>query len=186
MALKSTIFKATLCVADIDHGYYADHALTIARHPSENDERMMMRLAAFALHAHQIQSLGNGDATLSFGAGVSTPDEADLWLRDFTGAIRAWIDVGQPDDSALAKASRQADEVTVYAFHHAADVWWRGIENKVARLANLSVWRVAAAESQALAELAQRTMHLQATVQEGTLLVGDAARHVSLERVRLK
>ena len=69
MALKSTVFKANLQVADIDHGYYADHALTIARHPSETDERMMVRLAALALNAHEIVTMCQGDATLAFGAG---------------------------------------------------------------------------------------------------------------------
>lgn len=188
MALKSTIFKASIAVADIDHGYYADHVLTLARHPSENDERMMVRLAAFALHAHEIDTLCRGDATLAFGNGVSTPDEPDLWLRDFTGATRVWIDVGQPDEAALTKASRQAgDYAAVYAFHHAAEVWWRGIETKLTRLANLQVWRIPSADSQELAQWAQRTMQLQATVQEGALLLGDAqGRHLHVEPLRLK
>lgn len=186
MALKSTIFKASLAVADIDHGYYADHALTLARHPSETDERMMVRLAALALHAHQVQSLCGGDATLGFGAGLSDPDEPDVVLRDFTGATRVWIEVGQPDDGALAKACRKADQVAVYAFHHAAEVWWRGIENKLARYANLQVWRIPAAESVALAALAQRSMQLQATLQEGALMMGDGERSVQLEPVRWK
>jgi uncharacterized protein YaeQ len=85
MAIKSTIFKANLSIADIDHGYYADHALTLARHPSETDERMMVRLAALALQAHQLQTLCNGDATLAFGAGLSDPDDPDASLTDFTG-----------------------------------------------------------------------------------------------------
>src|ERR1700740_781919 len=85
VALKSTIFKAQVAVADIDHNYYADHSLTIARHPSETDERMMIRLAALALNAYKLQDVCNGDGTLAFGAGLSNPDEPDVWLRDFTG-----------------------------------------------------------------------------------------------------
>jgi len=186
MALKSTVFKAQLAVADIDHGYYADHALTLARHPSETDERMMVRLAALALHAHELQSVCHGDGTLAFGKGLSDPEEPDVWLRDFTGATRRWIEVGQPDEVALAKACRQAEQVAVYAFHHAAEVWWKGLEGKLARLANLSVWRVPAEGSQALAALAQRSMQLQAAVQEGTLMLGDGSRHVDLEPLRWK
>lgn len=186
MALKSTIFKASLAVADIDHGYYADHALTLARHPSETDERMMVRLAALAQHAHQVQSLCGGDATLGFGAGLSDPDEPDVVLRDFTGATRLWVEVGQPDDGALAKACRKADQVAVYAFHHAAEVWWRGIENKLGRHANLQVWRIPAAQSLELAALAQRSMQLQATIQEGALMMGDGARSVQMEPLRWK
>lgn len=181
MALKSTIFKAQLQVADIDRGYYADHALTLARHPSETDERMMVRLAALALHAHTLQTLCGGDGTLAFGAGLSDPDEPDVWLRDFTGQTRLWIEVGQPDDAAITKACRKAQHVALYAFHHAAEVWWRGVQNKVARLENLGVWRIPAEQSQTLAGMAQRSMQLQATLQEGSLLLGDGERSLSIE-----
>lgn len=186
MALKSTIFKVALAIADIDNSYYADHALTLARHPSETDERMMVRLAALALNAHQLQTVCNGDGTLAFGAGLSDPDEPDVWLRDFTGQIRLWIEVGQPEDKPLLKACGKADQVVAYCFHHAAEVWWRGIENKLARAQNLSVFRVPAEASQALAALAQRSMQLQATVQEGVLLMGDGARSIEIECVRWK
>lgn len=186
MALKSTIFKAQVAVADIDHGYYADHALTLARHPSETDERMMVRLAALAFNAHAVQSLCGGDATLAFGAGLSDPEEPDVWLRDFTGATRIWMEVGQPDDSAITKACRRAERVELYAFHHAAEVWWRGIETKLTRLSNLSVWRIPTEASQALAQLAERSMQLQATIQEGSLMLGNGARTVDVEPVRWK
>jgi uncharacterized protein YaeQ len=186
LALKSTIYKAQLAVADIDHAYYADHALTLARHPSETDERMMVRLAALAFHAHALQTVCGGDGTLAFGKGLSDPNEPDVWLRDFTGATRLWIEVGQPDEVALTKACRQADEVAVYVFHHAAEVWWRGIETKLTRLPKLQVWRIPADASQELAQLAERSMQLQATVQEGSLMLGNATRHVDIEPVRWK
>ena len=128
MALKSTIFKAHVAIADIDHGYYADHALTLARHPSETDERMMVRLAALALQAHRLHDDCGGDGTLTFGAGLSNPEDPDVSLRDFTGASRLWIEVGQPEDKPLAKACSKSDAVVVYAFSSAADVWWRGIQ----------------------------------------------------------
>jgi uncharacterized protein YaeQ len=186
MALKSTIFKATLAVADIDHGYYADHALTLARHPSETDERMMIRLAALALNAHKLQSVCDGDGTLAFGAGLSNPDEPDVWLRDFTGEAKLWIEVGQPEDKPVIKACGKADEVIVYCFSQAAEIWWRGIENKLTRAQNLSVYRVPAAASQALAALAQRSMQLQATIQEGALMLGDGTHSIDIEPLRLK
>src|SRR5690606_15844529 len=116
MALKSTVFKAQLQVADIDHGHYADHALTLARHPSETDERMMVRLAALALQAHQLQALCGGDGTLAFGAGLSDPDDPDLHLTDFTGRKRLWVEVGQPEERPLAKACSQADAVVLYVY----------------------------------------------------------------------
>ena len=186
MALKSTIFKANLQVADIDNGYYADHALTLARHPSETDERMLVRLVALALHAHKLQTVCNGDGTLAFGAGLSNPDEPDVWLRDFTGQTRLWIEVGQPEDKPVIKACGKADEVVVYCFNHAAEIWWRGIENKLSRPQNLQVWRVPTEASQSLATLAQRSMQLQATVQEGVLSLSDETRHIDIECARWK
>ena len=186
MAIKSTIFKANLQIADIDHGYYADHALTLARHPSETDERMMLRLVALALQAHKLQSVCGGDGTLSFGAGLSDVNEPDAWLRDFTGRTRLWIEVGQPEDKPLIKACGKADEVVLYCFNHAAEIWWKGMENKLSRPQNLSVLRVPTLASQALIPLAQRSMQLQATIQEGTLTLGDNAHSVDIEPIRWK
>ena len=186
MAIKSTIFKATLRIADIDHGYYADHALTLARHPSETDERMMVRLTALALQAHQLQSRCNGDAILAFGAGLSDPDEPDVWLRDFTGRTRLWVEVGQPDDKALSRACNKADEVVLYCFHHAAEVWWRGIESKLSRPQNLCIFRLPAEGSMRLGALAQRNMQLQATIQEGVLMLTDGVHDVEIEPLRWK
>ena len=186
MALKSTIFKANVQLADIDHGVYADHALTLARHPSETDERMMVRLAALALQAHQLQTLLKGDGTLAFGAGLSDPDDPDVSLTDFTGRKRVWIEVGQPEDRPLAKACAQADAVFVYAYGHAAEVWWRGIENKLTRLDRLQVWRLPAEGAQALVALAERSMQLQATVMDGALTLSSTRGSVHLEPQRWK
>lgn len=186
MALKSTVFKVALQIADIDHNYYADHALTLARHPSETDERMMVRLVALALQAYKLQSICKGDGTLAFGAGLSDPNEPDVWLRDFTGHTRLWIEVGQPEDKPLVKACSKADEVVLYCFSHAAEIWWRGIENKISRPRNLSVLRLPAEQSQALQALAQRSMQLQATIQEGVLTLSDDKTSVEIEPLRWK
>jgi len=186
MAIKSTIFKASLQIADIDHAYYADHLLTLARHPSETDERMMIRLCALALQAHQLQTVCGGDGTLAFGAGLSDPNEPDAWLRDYTGLTRLWIEVGQPEDKPLLKACGKADAVVLYCFSQAADIWWRGMEAKLARPQNLSVWRIPTVAAQALIPMAQRNMQLQATIQEGVLMLGDGTLNVDIEPVRWK
>lgn len=184
MATKSTVFKVHLQIADIDHGYYADHALTLARHPSETDERMMVRLVALALNAHRLQTVCHGDGTLAFGAGLSDPDEPDVWLRDFTGQTRLWVEVGQPEDKPILKACSKADAVVVYAFSSAADVWWKGIHTKLTRPQNLAVWRLPTEAAPQLAALAERSMQLQATLLEGVLTLGNAQDTVSLECVR--
>ncbi|CAB5701000.1 Uncharacterized protein conserved in bacteria [Delftia tsuruhatensis] len=186
MALKSTIFKANLSIADIDHGYYADHALTLARHPSETDERMMVRLVALALNAHQLNDMCNGDGTLAFGAGLSDPEDPDVSLTDFTGAKRLWIEVGQPEEKPIVKACNKSDAVVLYAFHHAAEVWWKGLEGKLARQDKLQVWRLPSETSQSLAGLAERSMQLQATVQEGALTLSSNLGTVFIEPLRWK
>ena len=123
MALKATVCKATLQIADIDRGIYADHQLTLARHPSENDERMMVRLLAFALNV----PADSRDGGLEVAKGMWEPEEPELWEKDLTGRIRHWIEVGQPEERRLVKASGRADRVSVYAFSHAAPNWWAGL-----------------------------------------------------------
>jgi uncharacterized protein YaeQ len=178
MALKSTIFRIELSVADMDRGYYADHALTIARHPSETDERMMVRVLAFALNASE---------SLAFGRGLSTEDEPDLWQRDLTGAIERWIDVGLPDEPDIRKACGRAREVHVIAYGgRAVDLWWNGVRDKLERQPRLAVSEVPFEASKALAKLAGRTMRLQTTVQEGHIYVVDGAESVALELLPLK
>lgn len=177
MALKSTIYKANLQVADMDRNYYADHALTIARHPSETDERMMIRVLAFALQAAE---------GLAFGRGLSDEDEPDLWRRDLTGAIEQWLEVGQPDERRLLKASGRAGQVVVYSYSNSTDIWWKGLENKLTRARNLEVWKIPAEESAELAALAERSMQLQVTVQEGEVWVGNGDKVAHLRPLQLK
>lgn len=186
MALKSTIFKAKLSIADIDHSYYADHDLTLARHPSETNERMMVRLVAFAINAHELNDRCGGDGTLAFGAGLSDPDEPDLWLQDFNGTVRLWVEIGQPEDKPLIKACGKSELVRVYCFHHAADVWWQRIESKLARLDKLQVFRIESNISQQLAAMADKSMQLQATLQDDTITLSNdsASIPISLDRWR--
>lgn len=177
MALKATIFKADLQVSDLDRAHYATHALTLARHPSETDERMMARLLAFALNAHE---------RLAFGRGLSTEDEPDLWRHDLTGAIEQWIEVGLPDERRLRKASGRAAEVRVYAYGgRAAELWWSQSRAALGRLPNLRAWSLPPEGLAALTALAARTMRLACTIQDGQVWVGGEAGEASLEPVTL-
>ncbi|CAN5914107.1 YaeQ family protein [soil metagenome] len=181
MALKATIFKAHLQIADMDRNVYVDRGLTLARHPSETDERMMIRLLALALYLPADDLRG----TLDFAKGLWDTDEPDLWHKDLTGQIVHWVEVGQPDDKRLMKAAGRADQVTVMSFSHSTPIWWAGIATKITRARNIAVWQIEAAQSQALAELAQRSMQLQVTVQDGTTWVGDGQRSVEITPIRL-
>lgn len=178
MALRATIFKSVLSVSDLDRHYYTEHALTLARHPSETDERMMVRVLAFALFA---------DERLEFGRGLSSEDEPALWLRDYGGEIRLWIEVGLPDERVLRKASGRAERVVLLAYGgRAAEVWWQNQRAALARLDNLTVLAVPQEASRGLATMAERGMQLQVTVQDGELWFSsaDSAVQVSFERLK--
>ncbi len=178
MAIKATVFKANLQIADMERHYYQDHALTIAQHPSETDERMMVRLLAFALHAHE---------HMAFGQGMTDDDEADLWQKDLTGAIELWIDVGIPDEKLIRKACGRADQVMVYCYGgRVAEMWYAQNSALFARQKNLTITNLPQEHTQALAKLAQRTMDLQCTIQDGQVWLSDGDASVQVERVVLK
>lgn len=178
MAIKSTIFKAELQIANMDSNYYHDHALTIAQHPSETDERMMVRVLAFALNANE---------ALAFGKGLSTDDEPDLWQKDLTGIIELWIDVGLPDEKLIRKACGRARNVIIYTYGgRGADIWWNQNSSKLERLNNLTVISLPETTTQPLATMAQRTMQLQMTVQDEEIWFADNNNRIQVELTTLK
>jgi len=181
MALKATIYKAQLQITDMDRGVYADHSVIIARHPSEADERMMIRLLAFALNVPADDKQGK----LEFAKDLWDVDEPALWHKDYTDAVQHWIDVGQPDDKRLMRAAGRAERVSVYSFSSSTPVWWKNIETRLTRADNLVVWQIEAAQSQALARLAARSMQLQVTIQDGTLWMSTDAGSVEITPRRL-
>lgn len=182
MALKSTIFKAELQIADMDRGHYGTHPLTLAQHPSENDERLMVRLLAYALHAQG----PDDEAPLSFANAMTEMDEPDLWRRNLVGEILLWIDVGQPEEKWLRKASHRSRELVLYLYGRNASLWWSQNQAALEKLANLRVRQVPAEASAALAQRARRTMRLQCTVQDGQVWLGDEEDTVALELLELK
>ena len=181
MAVKATIYKAEVQLSDIDRGVYGDYPVTIARHPSETDERMLIRLLAFALNVPADDDHG----PLEFAKDMWSADEPSLWQKDFTGAILHWIEVGQPDASRLLRWTARVGRVSVYSFSSSTAVWWKGVANELTRARNLLVWRIPAEQSAALTALAQRTMQLQVTVQDGAIWIGDGTRSIEVAPQRL-
>ena len=177
MAIGATVYRASLQLADMDRSIYADHTLTLARQPSETDERLMVRVLAFALNV----PADDHDGALQVARGATDADEPDLWQRSLAGEVRHWIELGQPDERRLVRACGRARRVTLYTYGPAAAVWWAGVQPRLARLSNLAVWQLPAAQSQALARLAARSMTLQVTVQEGQVWVGDARTSVEID-----
>lgn len=179
MALKSSVYKAALNVADLDKHLYADFNLTVARHPSETEQRMMLRLLAFALHA---------DESLAFGKGISTDDEPDLWLKSLSGEIELWIELGTPEPDRIKKACGRSRQVVVYTYgDRSVPVWWSKHAGVFGRLKNLRVFQVPDAQCQALTALASSPMALQCTLDAGEVWVtaGDSNVHIAPQQLAI-
>jgi uncharacterized protein YaeQ len=171
MALKSTVYKATLNISDMDRNYYAEHQLTLALHPSETEERLMVRLCAFARYAAEF---------LKAGKGLSDAGEPDWVEADLTGQIMRWIEIGQPDDRAILKACGKSEQCVVVCYSNAAEIWWKALQTKLTRARNLTVLRLPAAQSQALAKLCNRSMQIQCSISDAQLWLSDGSETVEV------
>lgn len=181
MALKAIIHKAHLNLSDLDRQIYAEHAVTLARHPSETDERMLVRLLAFALHA----PASLDDPPLVLAKDIWEPDEPSLWQKDATGRVLHWIEVGLPDERRFLRVSPRVELLSVYAYGSGTALWWKDLQPRLTRLHNVRVFSIPVPQSQALAALAQRSMRLQITVQDGGLWVDDGTHSVEIALDRL-
>lgn len=163
MAQNATIYKVELAVSDMDRNYYETHKLTVAKHPSETDERLMLRLVAFALNAHE---------SLEMTKGISTEDEPDIWQKSLSGALDVWVALGLPSEKVMRQSCSKADKVFVYPYGgRQAEIWWDKIKGSTVRFANLQVTGFSEHDTGALAKLASRTMKLQVNIQDGDVMV---------------
>lgn len=163
MAIGATIYKAELGIADMERHYYAVHDLTLAKHPSETDLRMMVRVAAFALNAND---------RLAFAKGITQEDEPDLWQKTLGDDIELWIDLGQPDEKRIRKACGRAREVIIYTYHEgSARAWWQQQGNRLRRFKNLRVIHLDVGN---IASLVQRSMTLQCNICDAELTLHDS------------
>lgn len=176
MALNSTIYKVELQISDMDRHYYATHALTLARHPSETEERLMVRLLAFALYA---------DERLEFGKGISDEDEPALWRKAYTDEIELWIEVGQPDETRIRKACGRSRQVVVINYGgNVSEIWWNKVGAALSRNRNLTVLDIPASTVAELVALLQRGMRLQCLIQDGQLQMMNDADAVAVDPLR--
>lgn len=176
MAIKPTIYKASLDISDIDRGYYATHQLTVACHPSETVERMMLRILAFAVNAGE---------RLEFGADIGDTDEPALWEKDLTGQIKLWIELGTPDERKLLRACGRADKVIVYSYGRATAPWWNTVKSNLERAGNLYVYEIPGEMLDEISPLAERTMKLHCVIQDGDVSFGNSSRETTSTLKRL-
>ena len=159
MSLKATIFKVDLSITDMDRHYYADHQLTIARHPSESDKRMMLRILAFAMNASD---------TLTFTKGLSDVEEPDLWQKNYSDVIEQWIELGQPSEQRIKKGCNQSEQMCVYSYHNGMfENWWKKEQSSLEARKNLSVYTIDESIIEALTLAVNRQMQIQCTIQDG-------------------
>ncbi|WP_010139717.1 YaeQ family protein [Oceanicola sp. S124] len=163
MAQNATIYKVELSVSDMDRHYYETHKLTVAKHPSETDERLMVRMVAFALNAHE---------HLELTKGLSTDDEPDIWQKSLSGEIDLWVTLGLPTEKVMRQSCSKAAKVIVYPYGgRTAEAWWDKIGNGAGRFDNLQVVRFSEPDTAALARMASRAMKLQVNIQDGEVMV---------------
>ena len=176
MALKPTIYKFTIDLADLNRGKYETLELTIAQHPSESIERMMARVLAYCIDA---------DQQLAFTRGVSAVDEPDLWLHTLDGQLSLWIDIGEPTVERVRKAVRSAKNVKIYSLNTKSDVWWNQLEDKLSGL-ELWVYRFQWTEIKSLAALVQRTMNFSVTITDNSAYIATESGETELAWTMLK
>lgn len=163
MAQKATIYKAELSVSDMDRHYYETHNLTIAKHPSETDDRLMLRLIAFALNANE---------QLEFTKGISTDDEPDIWQKSLSGELELWVALGLPSEKIVRQSCGKADEVIIYCYGgRTAEMWWDKIQNSTTRFDNLQVINFSENDVSELGKQASRSMRMQVNIQDGEVMV---------------
>jgi len=172
LALKPTIYKAQVDLADSDRNCFESLSLTLARHPSETLERMTVRLLAYCL---------NSARGLEFTKGLSTADEPDLWQHSDSGEIEHWIEVGQPEEPRLRKACGRAPRVSVYAFGRSSDTWWKLNGGAISALPHLAAWQFNPDEVGTAAAMLDRTVQLNVSIVGGIIYLDNGAVSGSLE-----
>lgn len=173
MAVKTTPYEVEIDISDMERNYFRTHQFTLQRGPNETEEKLMVRVLAFALQAED---------SLRFGEG---PEEPALWIRDTTGAVELWIDIGEPDDKRLLKACGKARKVVVYSCASSAQGWWNQVGAKVDR-DNLQVFHIRGVPTSSLARLAERNMKLHCMIQDGQLWLTGSEETVQLDIDTLK
>ncbi len=176
MALQATIYNFDIELADNDRAVYESLSLRLARHPSESDEHLIARLLAYLLE------FTNG---IAFSRGVSEPDEPAIAVRDPTGAITTWIDIGTPDAGRLHKASKAVRRVVVYTHKDPAQLLNQLAGEKIHRADALELYAIDRALVAALVARLERRVAFSMSVAERELYVSLATENLTGNVVRL-
>lgn len=178
MALGATVYKAQLSISDLDRNWYGQPTLTLARHPSETETRLMLRVLAWCMRAGE---------HLEFGRGLSAEGEPALWELDDTGAVVDWVELGAPDLRTVRKAAGKSDHVLVLAYDEARTTpWWESLKGDFSKIGKLAVVLIRDEEAEALGAMAARNMKLAVTIQDAVVWVSDDSASLQINPVWLK
>jgi uncharacterized protein YaeQ len=165
MALKSTILKLHLSLSDMDRHVYQDISLTLAQHPSETEQRLMIRILAYALQFQEY---------LEFTKGLSADDEPEIWVKNFSEEIELWVELGLPEEKRLKKACNRSKQVVLYTYgENTQSVWWQKNQQKLSSYTNLTIYSLAFEVTHQMAKMVDRSMNLTVTVQDGEIWLSN-------------
>ncbi|MFK5892780.1 MAG: YaeQ family protein, partial [Pseudomonadota bacterium] len=173
MAVKATIYKIKLEISDLDRHYYQSHELTIACHPSETEQRMMVRVLAFAMYASD---------RLSFTKGLCADDEPELWDKNLSDDIELWISLGQVEEKQIRKSLGRSKQVVIFTYaSQKSTTWWKQNQSKLEKLDNLKIIHIKTAELELIQALVSRNMDLQCTIQDGLIWLSNSNHTITIE-----
>jgi uncharacterized protein YaeQ len=179
MALKATIFKVKLSLSNLNIHHYDDYTLTLARHPSENNLRMMARVLAFCLNAQE--------ENLAFTKGISDDTEPDLWKINHDGSIEHWIELGHLDERRIRQAAAKARKVSIYTYQGEQSLrWFSSIENSLSRFDNLNITHLAFSEEGSIETLVERGMNITCSIEENEIWLSTESERLMVEYKMLK
>jgi uncharacterized protein YaeQ len=178
VALTATIYNFTIGLSDVDRAVYESLALKVARHPSETAEHLLTRVLAYCLEFAE---------GIGFSRGISDPDEPALSVRDLTGALKTWIDIGSPDAARLHKAAKAAPRVAVYTHKDPAQIQRQLAGERIHRAEALELYAIDREIIAGLAKhLGRRTaFDLSVTDRHLFISIGDTTLSGAVERIVL-
>jgi uncharacterized protein YaeQ len=176
MALAATVYRAEIALSDVDRGVYESLDLRLARHPSESARYLLSRTIAYCFEYEDGIAFSKG--------GLSSTDEPPVSVRDATGVLLAWIDVGAPSAERLHKASKAARRVAVYS-HDEAAVRREASARAIHRAEEIAVWRIDAALLDAMEAMLAKTTKLEIARNDGRVYVTHDGRVVEGDVTRV-
>jgi uncharacterized protein YaeQ len=173
MAIKSSVYKLNLDISDCNKNYFNTHQLILSKHPSETEQRLMVRVLAFALNASE---------SLSFSKGLCADDEPEIWDKNLSDEILNWISLGQVDIKLVKKSLGRSKEVVIFTYAgNKSKTWWQQNQTQLEKFNKLKVVNIKVDDVKAMEQLVSRNMDLQCTIQDELVYLSNAEHSLTIE-----